>query len=148
MFSLNGYRIFRSDRSTHAGGVAIYIKDSIPTSLKLVNTNNSDIEYVFIEIKSNGQILLVGCTYRPNKNICLIDYMSKIESLTLDYQNIIIAGDFNCNALVDSSLTTMMGNIGLYPTNVSVPTHFTQTNSTLLDMILHLINLNRFYMTN
>lgn len=31
MYRLNGYRIFRSDRNSHAGGVAIYVREAMYT---------------------------------------------------------------------------------------------------------------------
>ena len=52
----------------------------------------------------------------------------------LHYNETIIAGDFNWNALYDKSLVTQMGCLGLKSVNMTSPTRFTSTANTLLDM--------------
>lgn len=56
VYQLNGYRILRSDRYSHAGGVAIYVKLPINCRLKCKNSNESNMlkpEYIFLEIIEN-----------------------------------------------------------------------------------------------
>lgn len=57
-----------------------------------------------------------------------------MEELTLSHSNIVIAGDFNSNLLSDDNFALAMNNLGLVSVNCSMPTHFTRTNSSLLDL--------------
>lgn len=158
LINLRGYQIFRADRKSHAGGVAIYVKDNIKCSFKCKSTSNNQasqvnaelnaeqnaeqnkqnernkIEYIFIEIMANGKKLLIGCVYRPNKYISTDLFMEKVEDLTDGYSDVIIAGDFNCNILLDPMIADNMISLDLVPINCRIPTHFTNTSNTLLDL--------------
>lgn len=144
---LDGYKIFRNDRDSHAGGVAIYIKNHVAGILKcksrvlMVDENENDgvvrrnlVEYIFVEVSSLGDKMLVGCVYRPNTRVNLDFFCQELEILTASYKDIVICGDFNCNILSDSSLLDNMLPLGLEPTNRSQPTHFTFRTNTLLDL--------------
>lgn len=54
---------------------------------------------------------------------------------SIKYSDIVIAGDFNSNVLVERKLTDPMKTIGLTPANSVTPTFFTSTSNTLLDDI-------------
>lgn len=138
-FCLSGYRVFREDRSGNGGGVAIFVKDNIPSKLFLKSTDNNSVssgkvEYIFVEITSDGRKLLIGCVYRPNKRICLANFFLTLESIAATFDDIIISGDFNSNILVESILIDHMSSLGLTPTNTVAPTHYTATSETLLDI--------------
>lgn len=134
LFNLSGFTIFRADRHTHAGGVAIYVRNGI--SCKCVCRSNSDsaIEYLFVEIICGCEKLLFGCVYRPNKNVDTSLFLSTVENLSLMYSNLILAGDFNCNIITDNSLACDMECNGLFLVNCAIPTHFSKTTNTLLDL--------------
>lgn len=146
LINLRGYKIFRADRKTLGGGVAIFVKNNIKCNFKCKSTNNHQasnmtegierdkIEYIFIEIVSNGNKLLVGCVYRPNRYISTDLFLDKIEDLTDDYSDVVIAGDFNCNILLDTMIVDNMLSLGLVPVNRHIPTHYTATTNTLLDL--------------
>lgn len=149
--SINGYEIQRVDRATHAGGVAIYIKTGIKFSV-VCTSNDVDfvedvdgidnagevnlVEYLFLEIKSEGRKFLLGSVYRPNKSINMSRFMKTLWSLTACYDDIVIVGDFNSNILVDCSFLNNMIPLGLQSPNICMPTHFTTTTNTLLDLFL------------
>ena len=126
--------MFRSDRIGHGGGVAIYIKNSIKGRIKCFNNVSESVEYLFIEVACNCNKILLGCVYRPRNNIDMTAFFEQSENLFIQYDEIIITGDFNCNCLSDKSLVTLMGCCGLDPVNLTTPTHFTTSSSTLLDM--------------
>lgn len=134
LVNLNGYRIFRADRDTRAGGVAIYVKDSIKCNFKCKFSTGEKVEYLFVEVISEGAKMLIGCVYRPDKYIDMTLFMDELERLTTSYTDLIIAGDFNCNVLMDSYVTDNMISIGLAAINRAIPTHFTSRGSTLLDL--------------
>lgn len=141
---LEGYKTFRADRQTHAGGVAIFVKNNIncrtvcTTLTDFVhdgsNTTNKIIEYVFIEILSSGNKLLLGSIYRPCSRIDMKQFFTMLQTLTLTYSDVIICGDINSNLLKETVLVDSMIEIGLAPTNTEQPTHFSSTSSTLIDV--------------
>lgn len=136
LISLQGYKIFRSDRPLRCGGgVAIYVRNGITCKFCCKSESNDKIEHLFLEILSSGNKMLVGCVYRPNNSIEFTSFVLKLETLIMRYNDISITGDFNSNLLVDSSLKDSMESLGLTPVNIITPTHFTKSNSTLLDLI-------------
>lgn len=169
LITANGYKFFRNDRSSHAGGVAIYVKSHIQSKIVNVLTtddktddettaeaneetttettaettaddnnenNKNKIEHIFVEVAAGDSKLLVGCIYRPNKNIPYDSFLSSLELLTVRYYDIVIASDFNANILVTSDLVDSLMSIGLHVVNTENPTHFTTTSSTLLDIFI------------
>lgn len=133
-----GYKVFRSDRSGHGGGVAIFVKNSISCKICYKSPSNDSIdqqiEYIFIEVSSFGKKLLLGCVYRPNNRISFAVLHSRLITLASEYNDIIITGDFNSNILMEATLHDMMTSFGLFPVNVTSPTHHTSTTSTLIDL--------------
>ena len=136
IYSVRGYRLLRVDREGHGGGVAIYVRNGINIKIIAQSPCDSLIEYLFIEIMSNESNLLLGCVYRPNRNVDTTNFIDFLDSFTLNYSNILICGDFNCNLLVENTLVDAMLPLGLFPVNNSTPTHFTKSTNTLLDLFL------------
>jgi len=133
--NVEGYQIFRSDRNSHAGGVAVYAKKNLRCKRICSQPGNSEIEYLFIEIVGlNDKKLLLGCVYRPKSNVALKPLLDQIELLHLRYENIVLVGDFNSNILAENILTDPMYGFGLKPVNINQPTHFTSHSQTLLDV--------------
>ena len=56
-FNLNGYKLFRADRCTRAGGAAIYFQTDLRSKCLLKSGDDSKIEYVFVEISFNDDKL-------------------------------------------------------------------------------------------
>lgn len=133
-YNLRGYRLFRVDRSTNAGGVAIYVKQSIRCKMICKSEVDEKVEHLVLEMFNNNQKLLLCTVYRPKKDIDLNPLLDKLSSLTLSYSDVIIIGDMNSNILVDKNLMEDMSAIGLIIANSTEPTHFTRTASTLLDL--------------
>jgi len=102
--NMEGYQVFRSDRVSHAGGVAIYSRKHLKCKRITSQPANSEVEYLFLEIASlDGTKTLLGCIYRPNCNIDLNSFYDIVSSFHLCYENIVLVGDFNANLLVDRS---------------------------------------------
>lgn len=131
---LNGYNLYRGDRVRHGGGVAIYVKNNLRSKFIVKSSPNDLVEHIFVEVTTSNSKVLIGSVYRPNRNICFNNFFNMLEMLTVSYTDIIVAGDFNSNIIVESSLLDNMSYIGLLPTNTSEPTHFTHTSSSLLDI--------------
>ena len=138
LFNVNGYKVFRADRMKQnvkrSGGVAIFVKNNIPCNLIVKSPNDSSIEYVFIEIYSAESKMLVGSVYRPHRTIDFTPILNIIHDISLIYNNVVVCGDFNSNALCDDSFTSEMLALGLFLCNFCFPTHFSKFSNSLLDM--------------
>ena len=65
-FQIEGYTTYRLDRNTNGGGILLYIREDIPSTL--VNSDTS-IESFYIEKNIRKKKWLLVCTYNPNKNL-------------------------------------------------------------------------------
>ena len=135
-FSMSGYKLIRVDRSKHGGGVAVFLKNGICFKELKRSSENDMIEYVLLEICSQGEKIMIGAAYRPNRNIDFQSFCSVMQEYSTVYNNIIITGDFNADLLTDSTISNVFDPFGLSSVNKSTPTHFTTTNNSLLDLFL------------
>jgi len=134
MFQVEGYKLFRADRVERAGGVAMYVRKSLKCHLLQKSDSNSNVEYLFLVINGVNGPVLVSSVYRRNNRIDFKLYTDLLANISIAYKDIIVVGDFNCNILIDNSLTNNMETLGLKPTNKQSPTHFSGCTSTLLDI--------------
>lgn len=134
LISLSGYKVYRADRKTLGGGVAIFLKQGISCKVVSKSKEGDKIEYLFLEIYTKERKLLLGCMYRPYGNISLESINASLETIAVEYSDVIIVGDFNSNLLAETTLMDSMAVFGLQPTNLLMPTHYTATSSTLLDV--------------
>jgi len=132
--ALRGYRIFRSDRLSHGGGVAVFVKTCINCKVILRNDNNSTMEYLLLEIIVNNQKFLLCVAYRPNRRTDVTILIDAIQDLCLRYTKVLIVGDLNSDLLTDNTINDQFQSLGLSAVNESTATHFTSTSSTLLDV--------------
>ena len=100
LITIQGYSLFRSDRLVQrGGGVLIYLLDDIFSNLKVsvIPSNLPDLESIFLHISSSNFSLLVACIYRCPDSSFQVDGLlfPFLSSLFLQYENIVIAGDFN-----------------------------------------------------
>ena len=65
-FQIEGYTTYRLDRNANGGGILLYIREDIPSTL--LNSDMS-IESFSIEINIRKKKWLLVCTYNPNKNL-------------------------------------------------------------------------------
>lgn len=149
-YSLKGYKIFRADRQNRiGGGVAIYVRNTISAKLHLISPNDSPIEYCFLEIAGkNREKCLLGVVYRPNGYIDLFPLYNVLETVSSNFAKTIICGDFNCNVLsreCSESFVNSINTLGLKIVNLTIPTHFTGSTSTLLDLFLTSDSEDGFY---
>ena len=68
LVNANGYNILRNDRRGQAGGVAIFIRNSIRYKEIRRSEDNDKIEYLFVEIFGVDSKMLLGCTC-PNSRV-------------------------------------------------------------------------------
>ena len=65
-FKIEGYTTYRLDRNAKGGGILLYIREDIPSTL--LNSDMS-IESFSVEINIRKKKWLLVCTYNPNKNL-------------------------------------------------------------------------------
>ena len=95
--SINGYNIFRNDRDVNGGGVAIYVKASLPEPT--VKIKNENLELISLEIApQHAKPFLVVCWYRaPTADDAFENLREVLKNLDRDGNEIILVGDTNCD---------------------------------------------------
>ncbi|CAF0962083.1 unnamed protein product [Brachionus calyciflorus] len=98
---LDGYEMYSSNRTERVGGgVALYVnKDYNSYELHDPILCNKDIEQVWCAIAINGNVIFLGCFYRPpghNDNDVKIVESIKSSLSESKYTGVLIYGDFNC----------------------------------------------------
>ena len=62
---IKNYQIYRKDRNTAGGGVALFVKETLPQSQPL-DITDQDLEVIGIEITpKNAKSFVILCWYRP-----------------------------------------------------------------------------------
>lgn len=135
---VDGYYLLRNDRCVRrSGGVAVYVKNGLKTNVVQKSLNLST-EYLFFELIFPNSKLLIGAIYKAPRvdEIAVLDEV--FAELTASYEDVIIAGDFNENLLVNSNglcsdcvrgnctrcrFSEVLSRYSLYSVG-SVPTHF------------------------
>lgn len=133
-FEIRGYKMVRCDRKAKkgdaekGGGICCYIRDEYKT--KKVTCSNSNvsysrlIEFLFIEIKTKFGKVLLCCVYRLKAcpKAATDDFFEYINTISVGYQDTIVCGDFNINALTDDSLYAAL-NRNFHRCNDRCPTY-------------------------
>ena len=136
--SLDNYQLFRKDRKTNGGGLAIYIKDSLNCTLR-DDLQVDGIEALLLEVKPQKQKpFLLAYTYRPPSSTqgWTVEFEQVLENLYSENKEIILIGDLNIN-LLDTSTSVqnwlqIIDSVNLTQL-VQDPTRVTGTSSTLID---------------
>lgn len=154
---IDGYKLIRKDRDSNVryGGLCVYLKKhlkfkilNLPASVKLKLT--SDLEYLLCEIYLNSHKILLGVLYNPpiskkrsyskvKRSIKDLDIL--LSFFSVSYDEIIFVGDLNFNILDNKSnliseYKTLLSSLGLKIQNNVLATHFTSSNSTLIDHLI------------
>ena len=143
--SIDGFSLFRADRSRRGGGVAIYCKSALqPRAVHL--DLNLPLEYAVIKIcTANTYALTVCCVYRPSKSKASwhTAFTNLMNHLTYTGASVLVTGGFNIDLLADSSFNNEVHmNFGLQKF-ITEPTRITATSATLLDQVYS--NCNRIH---
>ena len=98
--SIEGYKIFRNDRNANGGGVAIYVKDTLPEPK--IKQNCDNIELLSLEIKQqNARPFFFVCWYRPPTSgvdeAAFENLRESLGDLDKEGKEIILVGDTNCD---------------------------------------------------
>ena len=131
-FAIEGYlNPFRRDRDIHGGGLLLYVRDDIPCKEIKSHTLPNNVEGLFIEIKLRNMKYVLVAGYNPHKDMItyfLTHIGNTLDKLLVDYDNILILGDFNSTvtepSMRDFCETYNLGNLIKEPTcykNVNNP---------------------------
>ena len=136
------YYIHNPPDLLHAGGVAIYTRNT-STAFKRTDVNTTDeFETIWVEIdNTKAKYILCCCAYRhPSFNP--VRFKEQLEStlsqLVRENKTIFIMGDFNVNPLnceshPESNDFLLMLNSYFLPPCISQPTRITERSATLID---------------
>ena len=135
---IENYVLFRKDRLTHGGGVAIYVKDNL-TCVRRDDLEVEGVESVWLEVQqaNSSSFLICSCYRPPSSNSEWFNvFANSLEQSFLEQKECMIIGDFNLN-LQDSSSRVNSWIESLSSLNytqlVNEPTRVTQYSSTLID---------------
>lgn len=152
--SIPNYNFLRYDSPSCAGGVGLYIKDTLQFHVRHdLSLNLPQCEDLWLEIKCKSTDIVIGVIYRhPKKEILSFqtEIYSKLAKLETEKLNYIIAGDININTLEKSSKKTLdyistLSSIGCEMT-INNPTRFgNNCTPSLLDHIYTNISKHDIY---
>jgi len=138
---LHNFNVFRVDRNSRGGGIAIIVNSRFDAVIE--NTVLSDsLELLHISIdRSHSKNIQIVSLYRPPRSSInnfkseLITFLSNINYI--DYPTIIL-GDFNCDYFNMKKKDKLITDLNSFGFNVVEPsaTRVTQTSSTCIDWIL------------
>ena len=140
--NFTSYKFICNDSITYAGGVGLYIKDSIRFTLqKDLSLNLQHCEDLQLEVESQKSSIILRVIYRhPKQKTSLFQdklckYLSKLENNKLIY---VVNGDFNINTLAIKNpkariYVNDLNSIGCKML-INIPTRFAENcKSSLLD---------------
>ena len=131
---------FRCDRNVRSGGVAIYVKDTLNVTRRR-DLELKDLECVWIQVKLRGHDILICGIYRPQNSThnywnLINESIDRAKSTSI--QDIIILGDLNNDLLVNNRRKNLQDLMNTYNLKqlINEATHFTESSSSLIDVIL------------
>ena len=98
-FKIPGFTTpFRRDRNEFGGGILVFVREDIPS--KVISKETLSIEGMFIELNFRKKRWLIHCSYNPNFNT-ITDHLEilrrNLNLYSLQYENLILIGDFNAD---------------------------------------------------
>ena len=135
---LDSYKLFRKDRNTLGGGLAIYIKDDI-SCVQRVDLEHPEVESIWLEIQQpNSKNFLLCYSYRPpsSNSEWLTHFSHSLEKAFLETKECLVLGDFNFDLIKSDTKTKswceLMDSLS-YAQLVTRPTRVTNGSATLID---------------
>ena len=98
-FYIDGYSTpYRFDRTSHGGGILLYIREDIPSKILKFEPVQNNFEGFFVEINLRKKKWLLSCSYNPTrKNIVnhVKNNSTGLDQFSATFDNLILLGDFN-----------------------------------------------------
>jgi len=144
---LQGFTMYRKDKSPHSGGLLCYISNELVSSRR-PDLESINIESLWIHVKFRGGSFLVCCTYRPpNTPVAFWDELNISTERALECNlNIVFLGDLNEDQLRNNNtkLKQFM-TLNTLRNVITDPTRVTNNSSTLIDPIIISDNFNEIH---
>ena len=82
LYNIAGYNMFTNNNQSNKGGVALYIKNSIPVMVKRVQIIiQSGIETSFADLNTPSGIITVGLVYKRSVDISTKNFSIALEEI-------------------------------------------------------------------
>jgi exonuclease III len=140
-FQLQGYNMFRKDRTCHGGGLLVYVQSHILCRRRM-DLETSITENITLEVNLGGKVYYVVFMYRPPKlnDSCFdVEMTTLLDKLLSLGTNIFVIGDLNYDLLYpESKGKTLSDIIDLFnlKNTIKTATCHTKNCNSLLDVIL------------
>lgn len=120
------------------GGVCFYVRRGLKCSLMSMSGEGTfpAAEFLFLKIQTPHDYMLIGVVYKPPNASFRSNLEDNIFSLTQNYNNIIVMGDFSCDLNGSSSVTNYLKSMTYSAGLTVVPyrsTHHLLNSSTRID---------------
>ena len=139
LFKLNGFHdIIRRDRGANGGGIAIFVKEHIHYK-RIFKYENTDLESMWISIKTLQGKILICCCYRPpDKSDFWEEFSDTLNTIKNDlFGRIFILGDLNADfSTANGRKLKQMCHLQNLKCMISEPTRITSSSSSTLDQVL------------
>ena len=106
---------FRYDRTSHGGGIRLFIREDIPTKIISI-TPLKDFEGIFVELNFRKKKILFCYSYNPHTNLISnhLNILGKILDTHMKiHDNFLIVGDFN-SEMTESAMKNFCGTYQLH----------------------------------
>ena len=109
--ALEGYRLFRKDRTSNGGGVALYV--TLGLKSKRLSTAASDYEGIFVRCWTKRKSFIAASVYRSPTGMMtqerISEFVDSFESTLCEFdeehENLIICGDLNIGWSTDEDVS-------------------------------------------
>jgi len=140
-FYANDFALYRSDRNEHGGGVAFYVRSSIPHRIrKDIGVASHIVENLVLETHIRKEKCFFVLIYKPPNvgNAALSNFLESVCNICFaESKTVYIIGDLNVNMLNSSHALIDTFNILNLKNVIKKPTCFKNIESpTLLDVII------------
>ena len=97
---MDGYKLFRRDRTKGGGGLAVFIRDNISATCKKITTTS--VESLLFDLHIGQRRFALVSAYKPpsvNNAIFSTEMTTVLEQAMSFCENVICLGDLNCDIL-------------------------------------------------
>ena len=98
--NIAGYNVFRQDRTSKGGGVAIFAKEHLQCSINLSKSipKQFDLLIISIMLSKNSTITVAGCYRPPSAPACTLPTLSTLLA-PYTKSEFVLLGDLNWDML-------------------------------------------------
>ncbi|XP_039448705.1 uncharacterized protein LOC120427855 [Culex pipiens pallens] len=142
--AIPGFSLIRNDRKfQRGGGIVVYCKHHIGRTevfrTELTAESADKTECVAVELRVDGEKILLVVVYNPPRNDCSEFLAAKLSEFGTRYENVLLVGDLNTDLAVPSTLrdrfTEVLQTHALFSVGVE-PTFYHNRGCSQLDLFI------------